>query len=326
MGLDIVPFEGLFAEPAALLLAGAHPPAGEDGSALHLSDVDVSRRLVTAWQGTGPAVAAVDDGTLLGFMAATLEDGFGHQHSRIRMHQHASVRRGEREVYRRLYAALADRLTALGGFEHTVAVSAAHSGVITCLFELGFGVDQIKGLRPASSPIGTAQGVRLREAEAGDMEDLLRLTVELQQFHAGAPNLRPALADLRSIQDGFRTALIDERRLLLVAEEHGRLTGMMQAGPDHGYHSTATVGIAVVTASARSKGVGTALLSGVLSWAAGHGFATCGTEWSSANLVSDAFWRGHGFTPVGYKLTRLIDARVSWANTHLNYRYRFPKS
>ena len=43
--------------------------------------------------------------------------------------------------------------------------------------------------------------------------------------------------------------------------------------------------------------MGTALLSGVLSWAAGHGFGTCGVEWSSANLVSDAFWRGHGFTP-----------------------------
>ncbi|WP_030769883.1 GNAT family N-acetyltransferase [Streptomyces sp. NRRL F-2664] len=326
MGLDVVPFEGLFVEPAALLLAGAHPPAGEARSALDLSDVDASRRLVAAWQGTGPAVAAVDDGTLVGFMSATLEEGFGHQHSRIRMHQHASVQRGQREVYRRLYASLADRLTAMGGFEHTIAVSAAHSGVITSLFELGFGIDQVKGLRPASPLIATAERVQLREAEAGDMEDLLRLTVELQQFHAGTPNLRPALADLRSIQDGFRTAFIDERRLLLVAEEHGRLTGMMQAGPDPRYRSTATVGMAVVTASARSKGVGTALLSGVLSWAADQGFATCGTEWSSANLVSDAFSRGHGFTPVGYKLTRLIDARVSWAHTHLNYRYRFPKS
>ena len=58
--------------------------------------------------------------------------------------------------------------------------------------------------------------------------------------------------------------------------------------------------------------MGTALLSGVLSWAAGHGFGTCGVEWSSANLVSDAFWRGRGFTPAGYKLTRLIDACVRW--------------
>lgn len=58
--------------------------------------------------------------------------------------------------------------------------------------------------------------------------------------------------------------------------------------------------------------MGTALLSGVLSWAAGHGFGTCGVEWSSANLVSDAFWRGHGFGPAGYKLTRLIDACVRW--------------
>ena len=324
--MDVVPFEGRFAEPAAVLLAGDYAPAGEGGSTLDLSDVDVARRLVDAWQGTGPAVAAVDDdGMLIGFMAATLADCPGQQHSRIRIQQHASAQHGKREIYRGLYAALAERLTVLGGFEHTLAVSAAHSDVITCLFELGFGVDQIKGLRPTSSPIGAVLNVRLREAVAGDMEDLLKLAVELQQFHAGSPILRPALADLRSIKDGFQTALIEERRLLLVAEENGRITGMMQAGPDNRYLATATVGIAVVTASARSKGVGTALLSGVVGWAASHGFGTCGTEWSSANLVSDAFWRGHGFNPAGYKLTRLIDARVSWANTHLDCRYLFPE-
>jgi len=219
--MDVVPFEGRFAEPAAALLAVDYAPAGEGGSTLDLSDVDVARRLVDAWQGTGPAVAAVDDdGMLIGFMAATLADCPGQQHSRIRIQQHASAQHGKREIYRGLYAALADRLTVLGGFEHTLAVSAAHSDVITCLFELGFGVDQVKGLRPTSSPIGAVRNVQLREAVAGDVEDLLKLAVELQQFHAGSQILRPALADLRSIKDGFQTALIEERRLLLVAEEN----------------------------------------------------------------------------------------------------------
>jgi len=61
-GPDVVPFERRFAEPAAVLLAGDHSPGG----VLDLCDVDVTRRLVHAWQGAGPAVAAVDDGTLGG--------------------------------------------------------------------------------------------------------------------------------------------------------------------------------------------------------------------------------------------------------------------
>ncbi|WP_268920546.1 hypothetical protein [Actinomadura soli] len=40
--------------------------------------------------------------------------------------------------------------------------------------------------------------------------------------------------------------------------------------------------------------------------------------------MSDAFWRRHGFTPTGYKLTRLVDPRISWANTRLDYRYLSP--
>ena len=320
MSLDVVPFEGRLVERAAALLAAAH----ESAAGLDLGDVDVARRLVEGWQDTGPAVAAVEDGTLLGFMAATLADRHECQRARIRMHQHAAAHGADREIYRRLYGVLAGRLAELGAFEHTVVVSASHDDVVTCLFELGFGADQIKGLRPVSAPIRTVRDVRLREADAGDMEDLLRLTVELQRFHAEPPALRPAFVDLRSIRDGFHAALLDENQLLLVAEEDGRLTGMMQAGPDNRYVSTATIGIAVVAASVRSKGVGTALLSGVVGWAADHGFGTCGVGWTSANLVSDAFWRGHGFTPVGYELTRLIDPRVSWADAHLDYRYHLP--
>ncbi|MFI6692000.1 hypothetical protein ACIBLA_09565 [Streptomyces sp. NPDC050433] len=71
--------------------------------------------------------------------------------------------------------------------------------------------------------------------------------------------------------------------------------------------------------------MGTTLLVGVVSWSADHDFTTCGTEWSSASLVSDAFWRGHGFAPVGHKLSRLVDARVSWADSELNYRCFLPE-
>lgn len=57
------------------------------------------------------------------------------------------------------------------------------------------------------------------------------------------------------------------------------------------------------------SGVGTALLSEVLARAAARGMRACDAEWASANLVSDAFWRGHGFAPVRCTLTRHLDTR-----------------
>ncbi|TMQ82553.1 hypothetical protein ETD83_41305 [Actinomadura soli] len=205
MGIDVIPFEERFVAPAAELLAADHAPAGK--ARLELCDVDVASRLVSAWHDTGPAIAVVDDGTLLGFVAATPADRHDDQHSSIRLHQHASAPRGKREIYRRLYRALAGQLIDLGGFEHAIALSASHHDVVTSLFELGFGIDQIKGLRATSSPIQTVQAtqdaqdardVQVRQANANDLKDLLSLTVELQKFHAGPPALRPALFNLRS--------------------------------------------------------------------------------------------------------------------------------
>lgn len=317
MSLDVVPFEGRFVEPAAALLAADHP----DG-AVDLSDPAVARRLVAAWQGTGPAVAAVDGGELVGFLAATVQGAPGLEDALVRNQQHAAVVGRKREVYRRLYTALAGQLTAVGRFEHTIAVSAVEGEVTTALFELGFGIDQFKGLQSALASSG--QDVRLREARPADLRRLVELTVELMQFHATPPILRPALLDVPALRDGFRAALTDDRQLILVAEELGHVVGMMQAEPDHRHHSTAMIGIASVCAAARSRGLGTALLAGVSAWAARQGFAHCGVGWTSANPVSDAFWRGHGFTPVACKLTRRIDPRVAWADTRLSYAHHLP--
>ncbi|MEV0088762.1 GNAT family N-acetyltransferase [Saccharopolyspora sp. NPDC050642] len=315
MDLEIVPFDGRFTGQAARLIAGDHASTGTD-----LAEADVAERLVAQWQGDGPAVAAVARGELAGFMAASAPASPGGQLARIRLQQHASVPEGRREIYRRLYGALSGQLTAVGAFEHSVVVAAAHRPVISCLFELGFGIDQVKGLRQVE-PIGAAGAVEVREADAEDLAELLDLTVELQRFHAAPPILRPALLDLRAIRDDLRASLVDADRVVLVAAERDRPIGMIQAGRDNRFPATATIGLAVVTADARSGGVGTALVSGVLGWASRRGFRSCGAEWSSANPVSDAFWRGRGFVPARYTLTRLIDARVAWAATGLSYRY-----
>ncbi|WP_345024490.1 GNAT family N-acetyltransferase [Nonomuraea roseoviolacea] len=331
MTVEIVPFQRGFAGQAAALLAETHTPSGAGASAggWDVADVGVARRLVARWQGSGPAVAAVRDGVVVGFMAATLPTLPGDQSARVRLHQHACAGPDRRMTYRRLYAALSGRLARVGAFQHSLAVSAHDQDTLACFFELGFGVDQIRGFRPVprpGTPAREARGIRLRTARADDLPQMLDLSVELTRFHARPPMLRPALDDLRAIRNGFLAAFDDDRQVLLVAEEQGRLLGLMQAHPDGSHLGAARIGLAVVAASSRSAGVGTALLSGVGAWAAGRGFDLYGAEWSSANLVSDAFWRGRGMVPALFKLSRLIDSRVAWADAGFDHRHLLPES
>ncbi|OLT31675.1 hypothetical protein BJF79_00235 [Actinomadura sp. CNU-125] len=306
MALHIVPFEDRFVDRAAALLAAAHATA----PAVDLADPGVARAQLDGWDTAGPAVAALRGGVLVGFMAATLARGPGDPLGRIRLPHHAAVPDDLRSTYRHLYQALSRDLAGIGCFEHTVVV-AAHRDTIACLVELGFGIDQIKGFRPLTPPRRSAPRVRMRQARPDDLAEIVRLTVELQRFHAAAPILRPAPPDLHPLKDDLHAAIADERRLVLVAEAEGRPVGVMVADPDSRHLKAATIGIAVVTAAVRAEGVGTALLSGVVDWAAGRGFSACGAEWTSANLVGDAFWRGHGFAPARYTLTRRIDPRVA---------------
>lgn len=82
----------------------------------------------------------------------------------------------------------------------------------------------------------------------------------------------------------------------------------MQAAPDSQFTGAVRIGLAGVTQRFRSAGLGTALLDAVADWAAGRGFARCGAGWTSANPVSDYFWRSRGLVPATYRMSRVIDA------------------
>lgn len=83
-------------------------------------------------------------------------------------------------------------------------------------------------------------------------------------------------------------------------------------------------GIASIGAAGRHRGAGTAMLRFAMDWAGRAGYRFCSVEWTSPNLVSYRFWRARGFTPVQYKLTHQIDARVAWANQSLSYDHIRP--
>ena len=282
------------------------------GRGLDTADPVVACQRIQEWAARQPiGFAALDGvpGRLAGFMAVCPPGG---RRARVRLDQHATVG-GElgHQVRCALYAALSGQLVGDGVLVHEANVLAGDEGAVASFARLGFGIDQVKGFRPAAP---AAWDPRVRRALPEDMPRLVELAEEVQEFHAGPPMWRPPEPGVsQMVERGYRRAIEDGPaglHLLVVAGiPGGRLAGVMQAAPDGQFTGAVTIGLAGVTQRFRSTGVGTALLNAVTDWSAGLGFARCGAGWTSANPVSDRFWRSRGLVPQAYRMSRVIDHR-----------------
>ncbi len=231
-------------DPASDLLSAAHRNPHASGCAAALSDLTVARQRLEPVL-TMPAVAALSQGRLIGYLAAQPPRPPG-QSSRIKPAFHATRPDRRREIYRQLYTGLAGQLTRIGGFSHTITVGADDSDAVATWFELGFGADQVKGVQRVR-PIETTNGPPVREAGVTDLDAMIELAIELTRFHAESPMLRPALSDHDQIRAGFVHGIADERSLVAVVDLGDSLGGFLQVHADSHYLDTATIGIAGVT-------------------------------------------------------------------------------
>jgi GNAT superfamily N-acetyltransferase len=314
-------FQKAHLEGAAMLLVETLGTRGHaTGLRYTVSDIASARAVIADAVDTGPAVAALDDAAVVGFMIAPLPNVPGTGGSRMTIVHHAARSAVARGAYRLMYEQIAGDLVAGGSFEHSILVPTDQQTAVTALFELRFGIKQVKGVRPLTREVDTTTDeAKIRVARIEDLDRLVELSIELEQFHARSPMLRPALLNVTSIRSSLSEHIHAGHDAVLVASDGENLVGMIQAQPDRLYVDTVTIGMNIVTQRARSAGVGTTMLNTLCGWATESGFEHCAVGWDPANLLSDAFYRSKGFTPVRYELSRNIDSRVVWANENLDY-------
>lgn len=318
--MKVIPLSAVTVESLAEVVAELHGQSLSSGPVSMLGDREFAESAVATAIWSRPGVVAVEGSSVVGFMVAPLANIPGSTIARLRSPQHAARPACVRSAYRLMYAALAERLVAAGCTYHSVPFPLGVPAAVDAFFELELGVDQITGAVPIADYEASAGSDDIRAATVDDLDGLVALSIELTKFHSRAPMFQPALLDVRTVRRSLVRALEDDASTVLVVDRGGQLRAMMSAEPDGAYADSVVIGMNVVTESARSAGLGTAMLDVLVCWAAGHGYRHCTVGWTSSNPISDAFYRSRGFVPIRYRLHRRIDPRVAWANDALDYR------
>ena len=227
------------------------------------------------------------------------------------------------DVYREMYAALAEHFVAVGIFDHAVNVPAGDAEAREAWESLGFGRTMTCAIRDVAPPArAAASGVELHQASAEDAEVIFDLNEELTLHHARSPIFNPYLHESDQASHDFQRNLLNdpEANAHWVGYLDGRPVGMNTLMPPL-FLSQMTVPEktiylfqGVVTQDVRAGGVGTAILSRAVTWAREQGYEHIALHFASANVSGAKFWQSSGFRPIEHGMRRRIDERIAWAN------------
>jgi GNAT superfamily N-acetyltransferase len=183
-------------------------------------------------------------------------------------------------------------------------------------YRLGFGQQQVHGVRPTSPEPLSANGFTIREPTPADLDALAALEVVVPEHQSRAPVFSarkpPAPEDAR---DEWVEVLADPAYTTFVAERDGEVVGTAVgcAATESGHHSglarpdgAAFLAFAAVRPETRGLGIGGALGRAVLGWAAESGYPSIVTDWRATNLLSSRTWPRLGFRPAFHRLHRLV--------------------
>jgi GNAT superfamily N-acetyltransferase len=239
----------------------------------------------------------------------------------IRYDAHASIADGARDIYREMYGAAAQRWVSDGLTAHHVQLPANDSLVIDAWTSVGFGRDMGWGMRDTSplAPRSTPPGLTIRLATAADHDAVFELDSALVRHEALSPVFMPypTPAAEQEWRSDLGLSLRDPKLRFWLAELDGRPVGLLNVNPPPLHISPlltpegmVNIFAASVVPDLRGSGIGGALLRHALDAERDAGHRWCRMSWMTANLYSSRFWSRHGFEPVAWRMSRVIDDRA----------------
>ncbi len=272
-----------------------------------------------------PGAAALDQsGQLIGYILGIGPiDNFRCTQRGVHVAEwaHAAVGDNRAYIYQHLYEYIADLWVKNGCFAHAISLYAHDELALNTWFRSAFGMicgDAIRELVPVQGHLAT--DIKIARAGYEHIDLFLPLVHEHQRYYPTSPLFMP-LTGLHN-KEYFEKWLSDEKHAFWLALDDDQPVGYFESSPAHSgaRHliadpGTASVCSAFVRPDCRKGGVGAALLSRVVRWAAESGYQRLAVDYESHNIYGSRFWTKH-FTPVAASLMRIVDERVVWAHSN----------
>ena len=259
----------------------------------------------------GLAVAAVEDGRLLGYLGAYgpwkpvfyTQDVCGVFSP---LHAHAVQKENRLRIWRRLYQAAAEKWLAAGAVSHAVTLFAHDKMSQEALYMYGFGVRCMDLLRPTEDV--SAPAWRCRELPAAEQAALTPLRRMLAEHLENSPCF---LCDPPEVIDRWLQNRLAHPPRAFVAEADGQIVAYMEATEDGENFLAETPGCmnicgAYCLPAYRGTGAAQALLAHMISAFRAEGCTRLGVDCESFNPTALGFWSKH-FTAYTHSVVRRID-------------------
>lgn len=316
--MEILPFKSDYIPAAAALFIQPLKRLRETLPILpdRLEDPAVVAEKLRQLAEAGPMFAALQDGSLVGYLGGYLIEKFrntDHKAAYCPEWGHAAADSVQPAVYRALYRAAAAEWTLAGCHTHAITLLAFDPVVEKVWFWNGFGLAVVDAVRPLT-PLGIVapQGFTVRQATLTDVELLAVLEAEHARHYAQPPILMVPFdpADAAA----FAELINQPSHSVWLAEQDGDPMGYMR------FEGRSSGAVEVVSAEAvtactgayirpayRGRRAAVALLDAALSHYATLGFACCSVDFESLNPEATAFWMKY-FTPVCLSLLRVPES------------------
>ena len=300
--LGIEPFGDDHVDAAAELLAARHARHRE-AEPLLPADVDFRAQIVADWDPETAGVFAWLDGEPVGYLVGKPNPKFGF---RVGIGGHAV--RGDAEVVRDLYGAVAGSWLEAGYPHHEAFVPAGDADLVDAWFRLDFGAGAVLGIRETRAEAAFDAGVAIRPGTARDLSAAAALAAAMDRSMEPPPSFSHVRYADDEYVDDWRDTWNDPQFTHFVAERDGRIVGhiLLYRRPPDLRVPDGSIDLAGASTfpDVRGSGVGRALTQHAINWAHEQGIPTMTTDWRMTNLLASRFWPRRGFRPTFLRLHR----------------------
>ena len=328
MKTELLPFTNEMIADAGKLLAHRHACNRERLPLLpeRFEQTDVATKAVeTLWQEKYKAgYAAFRDGRMIAYLIGQTSTNPWGRSGTVYLPGYAAAEEEHPAVIQDLYALLGDLWVKKGCFDHYLYVSAADTGVIAALFDVGFGkerVDALLDLRSLEIPEAEEPvAITVRRAGHGDNAHLGSFSNVIFRALAKPPYWHPTLPeDWDDLYEGWSELPDDKEWTVWMALEKEETYGTVGFRPEAETDTqmlasprTIYLSVAATKPQARGRGISTVLSWHGLRHAQQEGYEICYSNWISPNFLASRFWPRFGFKDAAYRLGKKVNPMIAW--------------